>query len=392
MKRGWPTGLGQRKRSYNVAHETMEQQRWGQRKRSYNVAQEMEQQKRWDSGCVSRSYQERDHLRQECFPNARGKLAESWTPGAAGAEPGVGEGFSPNWGAQSDWIHGPGWVDSHPQWGPREDWRPMGFEGSSDMDFNPNWGPQANWVHGAGLKPRSGWGNWGAQDHGQGGQYSGDDHHGQREWYSGDEYKSWNIDRQVGFSQGPRSGTSIGQEQYLNNSDMLIQRETLDRLEDSMSQFNSFEMKGKATIKWGKNKVVPKRLGAPHHSNRDRNKLFHGLKTAGKSIKESFQEHVAKVKNLLKPKAKEKLQSFSEVLSNEGVEVGLTLDRYLIEAAEIEKVQREKDENLEEDLLLWEEGWGGDFRLKTAGEEEEEDLRSPNWEEVKEVRNPTLFS
>ena len=41
--------------------------------------------------------------------------------------------------------------------------------------------------------------------------------------------------------------------------------------------------------------------------------------------------------------------------------------------------------------MLWEEGWGGDFRLKTAGEEEEEDLGSPNWEDVKEVRKLTKF-
>jgi len=236
----------------------------------------------------------------------------------------------------------------------------------------------------------------GDQDHGQGSWYSGDDHHGQREWYSGDEYKSWNSDRQPGFTQSksvqPTFGTGgHGQEQYLNNSaspDILKQQlETLDRLQTSMSQFKNSELKGKSKIRWGKDKSVSKRLqNTSHHSKPDRNKLFRGLKAAGKSIKESFQEQVAKVKNLVKPKSKEKHQSFSEVLSNEGVEVGLTLDRYLIEAAEVEKVQREKEENLEEDLLLWEEGWGGDFRLKTAaGKEEEEDLRSPNWEDVKEA-------
>ena len=44
-----------------------------------------------------------------------------------------------------------------------------------------------------------------------------------------------------------------------------------------------------------------------------------------------------------------------------------------------------------QDLAKEEEGRGGDFRLKTAGEEEEEDLRSPNWEDVKEVSNQTLI-
>ena len=387
MKRGWPAGLGQRKRSYNVAQE-LEQQRW--------------EGSRWPV----RSNWESNNLRQQCFPIGRRELVESWGPGVD-AGPCAGEGFSPNWGAQSDWVHGTGWVDSHPQWGPREDWRHssnyrlMGSGGSNDMDFNPNWGPQANWVLGWGLKPRSGWGNRGDQDHGQGGWYSGDDYHGQWDWYSGDEYKSWNSDRQPGFTQRksvrPTFGTGgHGQEQYLHNSaspEMLKQQlETLDRLQTSMSQFKNSELKGKPKTSWEKDNILPKRLqNTSHHSKLDRNKLFRGLKAAGKSIKESFQEQVAKVKNLVKPKSKEKHQSFSEVLSNEGVEVGLTLDRYLIEAAEIEKVQREKEENLEEDLLLWEEGWGGDFRLKTAGEEEEEDLGSPNWEDVKEVRKLTKF-
>jgi len=271
----------------------------------------------------------------------------------------------------------------------------MGSGGSSDIDCDPNWGPQADWVPGAGLKSYLGWGNRGDQGHGQGGWYSGDDHHGQREFYSGNEYKSWNIDYQPGFTQRksvrPTSGTGgHGQEQCLNNSaspDMLKQQlETLDQLQTSMSQFKNSELKGKPKIRWGKDKIVPKRLqNTPHHSKLDGNRLFCGLKAAGKSIKESFQVQVAKVKNLVKPKSKEKHQSLSKVFSSEGVKVGLTLDRYLIEAAEVEKVQREKEENLEEDLLLWEEGWGGDFRLKTVGEEEEEDLRSPNWEDVKEA-------
>lgn len=171
----------------------------------------------------------------------------------------------------------------------------------------------------------------------------------------------------------------------MNDGDML---KTLDRLQTSMSHFENSELM--RTNRWGRDKIVPKRLqDTSHKSKLERNKLFRGLKAAGKSIKESFQEQVVKVKNLVKPKSKGK--SFSEVLSNEGVEIGLSLDCYLIEAGEVEKVQREKEENQEEDLLLWEEGWGGDFRLKSGGEDEEEDLRSPNWEDVKEVSNQTLI-
>ena len=97
------------------------------------------------------------------------------------------------------------------------------------------------------------------------------------------------------------------------------------------------------------------------------------------------------MKNLVKPKYKAK-KNIVEVLSKKGVQIGLTLDCFLIEAGEVEKVQREKEENLDKDLLMWEEGWGGEFRLKTAGDEEEEDLRSPNWEDVKEVSSRTPFS
>ena len=269
-------------------------------------------------------------------------------------------------------------------------------------------------IPGAGLQPRPGWGD---QHHGQRNWYSGDDHHDQRECYSGDisldEYKSWNC--QPGYCQGeslqPTSWTGFGEEQNLNNSDTYGTEDDHNGQREwySGDEYKSWNTDHRQpgycpgeylqptsgqrtpTMRWGRNKIVPKRLqNASHNSNRDRNQLFRGLKAAGKSIKESFQEQVVKVKNLVKGKSKGK--SFSEVLSNQGVEVGLTLDCYLIEAGEVEKVQREKEEILEEDLLLWEEGWGGDFRLKTAGEEEEEDLRSPNWEDVKEVRNKTQFS
>jgi len=307
-------------------------------------------------------------------------------------------------GNQCDWY---GWepgTDSSL----RANWRPMDSGASAGagaswdlaeqqqyLDSLPNdyfqqrssYSTRTTGIPGAGLLPRPGWGD---QYHGQRNWYSEDDHYGQREWwYSGDEYKSWNIDRREpgyycqGESLQPTSWTGFGQEQYLNNSDML---KTLDRLQTNMSRFERSELT--PTIRWGREKIIPKRLqDASHNSKRGRNKLFRGLKAAGKSIKESFQEQVVKVKNLVKGKSKGK--SFSEVLSNEGVDVGLTLDCYLIEAGEVEKVQREKEENLEEDLLLWEEGWGRDFRLKTAGGEEEEDLRSPNWEDVKEATTDT---
>ena len=313
-------------------------------------------------------------------------------------EPGFGRCFSPTWEAQAkaDWVHGAGWVEPGADWNLAQQWqyldslpnecfqqsssystqnrRLMDSGGSSDMDFYPNRSAQADWSPGAGFQPRPGWGKREGQDHGQR-NWNSEDGHGQREFYSGDEYKSWNIDGQPGFR--PRMSK--------NNSAAS---------QASMSQFESSELKGggrmrgKGRIRWGKDKIVPKRLqDTSHHSRWGRNKLVRGLKAAGKSIKESFQEQVEMVKNLVKPKVKEK--SFSEVLSNEGVLVGLTLDSYLIEAGEVEKAQREQEENQEEDLLLWEEGWGGDFRLKTAGEQEEEDLRSPNWDDVKEVRNLT---
>ena len=79
-------------------------------------------------------------------------------------------------------------------------------------------------------------------------------------------------------------------------------------------------------------------------------------------------------------------QRLSEVISKEGIEIGLTLDPYLLDAAELERAQKQEDESREEDIMLWEEGWGRDFRLiKLGEEEEEEDLRSPQWEEVRKV-------
>ena len=79
-------------------------------------------------------------------------------------------------------------------------------------------------------------------------------------------------------------------------------------------------------------------------------------------------------------------QRLSEVILKEGIEIGLTLDPYLLDAAELERAQKQEDESREEDIMLWEEGWGRDFRLiKLGEEEEEEDLRSPQWEEVRKV-------
>ena len=186
-----------------------------------------------------------------------------------------------------------------------------------------------------------------------------------------------------------------------------------------------------------KSKSKNKRLqGQSAGSKMDRNKICQSLKAAGTSIKETMKGQLDKVKNLCKPKPKEepfkKLrnldpnwttrdvfgvslrevldeispnvekkmevksageeedkvtgQRLSEVISKEGIEIGLTLDPYLLDAAELERAQKQEDESREEDIMLWEEGWGRDFRLiKLGEEEEEEDLRSPQWEEVRKV-------
>ena len=164
------------------------------------------------------------------------------------------------------------------------------------------------------------------------------------------------------------------------------------RLQDTPGQPNKngekteVSKKGKSKIKKLQNMSVNTKL--------DRNKIFQSLKAAGESIKETVKGQVDKVKNILKPKSKKGAggQRFSEVISKEGVKVGLTLDPYLMDLSEVEKLQMEEEElfvstvNWEEDLMLWEEGWGRDFKLKRVnGEEEEEDLRSPHWEDVKEV-------
>ena len=186
-----------------------------------------------------------------------------------------------------------------------------------------------------------------------------------------------------------------------------------------------------------KSKSKNKRLqGQSAGSKMDRNKICQSLKAAGTSIKETMKGQLDKVKNLCKPKPKEepfkKLrnldpnwttrdvfgmslrevldeispnvekkmevksageeedkvtgQRLSEVISKEGIEIGLTLDPYLLDAAELERAQKQEDESREEDIMLWEEGWGRDFRLIKLGEvEEAEDLRSPQWEEVRKV-------
>ena len=186
-----------------------------------------------------------------------------------------------------------------------------------------------------------------------------------------------------------------------------------------------------------KSKSKNKRLqGQSAGSKMDRNKICQSLKAAGTGIKETMKGRLDKVKNLFKPKPKEEPfknlrnldpnwttrdvfgvslrevldeispnvekkmevksageeedkmtgQRLSEVILKEGIEIGLTLDPYLLDAAELERAQKQEDESREEDIMLWEEGWGRDFRLiKLGEEEEEEDLRSPQWEEVRKV-------
>ena len=253
--------------------------------------------------------------------------------------------------------------------------------------FIPNWGPQAGWVPGAGLQHRSGWGNIGGEENGQ-------------RMYTEDEYKSWNIDRQQGSHQGilndrrfmhPRAVADLGQEQNISNCRSADMLKTLDRLQTSMNQFENSELQRNQNRRQRRDKVAPKRLqDMSHQSNLGKGKIFDSLKAAGQSIKATFQEQVVKVKNVVKLKPKEKRKSLSEILADEGVEVGLLLYPYLIDASEIERVHKEEEENLEEDLMLWEEGWGGEFRLKTVGEEEDDDLKSPNWEDIKKVRELIL--
>ena len=145
-------------------------------------------------------------------------------------------------------------------------------------------------------------------------------------------------------------------------------------------------------LKKGKSKIK-KLQDMSINSKLDRNKIFQSLKAAGESIKETVKGQVDKVKNLLKPESKKGSgQKFSKVISKEGVHMGLTLDPYLMDLSELERVQREEEENFEEDLMLWEEGWGRDFKLKrVTEEEEEEDLKSPYWTDIKEVSCTFLF-
>ena len=157
------------------------------------------------------------------------------------------------------------------------------------------------------------------------------------------------------------------------------------RLQDTPGHSTESKKKSKVSKK-GKSKKGLQNILI--NSKSGRNKVFQSLRDAGESIKETMKGQMDKVKNLLKPKSKKgaACQSFSEVISKEGVQVGLTLDPYLLDLTEVERVQKEEEENWEEDLMLWEEGWGRDFKLKqVTGEEEEEDIRSPHWEDVKEV-------
>jgi len=161
-----------------------------------------------------------------------------------------------------------------------------------------------------------------------------------------------------------------------------LQSHILSSLQDT----SGISKKEKAKRKKEKAKI--KRLqDKSTNSKPDRNKIFQGLRAAAESLKETTKGQVEKVKSLLKPASKKGAgQSFSEVISKEGVQVGLTLDPYLLDLAEVERVQKEVEENWEEDLMLWEEGWGRDFKLtRVTGQEEEEDLRSPHWEDVKEA-------
>ena len=202
---------------------------------------------------------------------------------------------------------------------------------------------------------------------------------GEEGWYSQEEYRSWNTEPSQPW------GAEVWSLPEQNTASWDDELRSLQQLQSSIGHFESKEQfKLRTSSNCGKNKVSLKRL--QNGSKPNRNNLFQKMVTAGKSIKDAIHGQVVKMKTLVKQKTKERKQhNFYEVLALEGIEVGLMLEPHLVDSGELERVQKKEEENLEQDLMLWEEGWGGDFRLKTA-EAEEEDIRSPYWEDVKEVR------
>ena len=201
-------------------------------------------------------------------------------------------------------------------------------------------------------------------------------------WHSQEEYRSWNTEPSQPW--GAEVWSLPGHQPEQSTVSWDDELGALQQLQSSISHFESAEQfKFRTISKCGKNKVSLKRL--QNGSKPNRNNLFQKMVTAGKSIKDAIHGQVVKMKTLLTQKSKERRQNFHEVLALEGIEVGLMLEPHLVDFAELERVQKKEEENLEQDLMLWEEGWGGDFRLKTAAAEEE-DIRSPYWEDVKEVR------
>ena len=394
MNRGWPKGLGYRRGSYNV---TQEQQRW-----QANAG--------W--GWQFRQLQNGGSETRQALPQSTGAsvqhshLEDEW-----------------GWGNRngSNWQSGEDWRTTNHQ-GPNAINRGHSFDrGSSGTSAQPSYPlSEQHWQSG---NPGASWNL--AQQH----QYLN---------------SLPNDCFQQRFLQ-PTPSLDDWHELPFHNSSMLTWKDMDDmglgmiRFESS-NQFQSrcqAQGKGKA-IQVGQDvKSKNKRLqGQSDGPNMDRNKIFQSLKAAGTGIKETTKGQLDKVKNLFKPKPKEEPfknlrnldpnwttrdvfgvslrevldeispnvekkmevksageeedkvtgQRLSEVISKEGIEIGLTLDPYLLDAAELERAQKQEDESREEDIMLWEEGWGRDFRLiKLGEEEEEEDLRSPQWEEVRKV-------
>ena len=201
-------------------------------------------------------------------------------------------------------------------------------------------------------------------------------------WHSQEEYRSWNTEPSHSWGAEVLSLPEHLPEQNTVSWDDELR--ALQQLQSSISHFESAEQfKFRTSSNCGKNKVSLKRL--QNGSKPNRNNLFQKMVTAGKSIKDAIHGQVVKMKTLVKQKTKERQHNFYEALALEGIEVGLMLEPHLVDSGELERVQKKEEENLEQDLMLWEEGWGGDFRLKTAAAEEE-DIRSPYWEDVKGVR------
>ena len=205
---------------------------------------------------------------------------------------------------------------------------------------------------------------------------------GEEGWFSQEEYRTWNTE--PSHSWGAEFWSLPEHQPEQNTVSWDDELRALQQLQSSISNFESREqLKFRTSSNCGKTKASLKRL--QNGSKPNRNNLFQKMVTAGKSIKDAIHGQVVKMKTLVTQKSKERQHNFHEVLALERIEVGLKLEPHLVDSGELERVQKKEEENLEQDLMLWEEGWGGDFRLKTAAAEEE-DIRSPYWEDVKEVR------